>query len=164
VKALLATIAIAAALAGSHRVGQAGVTIALPRGWHSIPLVRPPSTEKNDPVTRIVASSGPIVFGRGCGQLDYRFPANGVAIVVVEWVRRTFGPLPPRPRRFTAKTLPVRAPPALECFDGPGGGVEFSDHGRRFAVYILLGRRASPALADRARAVLITLRVAAARR
>jgi hypothetical protein len=156
---------VLAALLGASRVGGAGVTVALPKGWHSIPLmVPPPGTQVDEPVTRVVAASAPIDFGPGCNELDYRFPDTGVAIVVVEWIHLRFGPLPPRPRRFTAKTLPVRPAPALECVDGPGGGIEFSDHGRRLGAYVLLGRRAPLSLAAEARAVLNSLRVGRLRR
>ena len=141
----------------AERIGAAGVSVALPEGWHAIR--QSDYRSQNDPVTRIVASSGPIAFGRGCNDLDYRFPSTAVAIVVVEWVRLKQGRLPPRPRSFTAKNLPVRPPPALECFSGPGGGVQFSERGRRFAAYILLGKRAPSSLARSARVVLNTLRV-----
>jgi hypothetical protein len=131
----------------------------LPRGWHAIPLmVPPPSMKVGDPVTRIVVSSGPIWFGKGCNDVDYLFPNTAVALVVLEWVSLT-PHLPARPHRFSAKTLAVRPPPAIECFNGPGGSVQFMDHGRRFDAFLLLGRRASPELADRARAVLGTLKV-----
>ena len=75
--------------------------------------------------------------------------------VIVEWqgVANQGAHYAPRPRLFTAKTLPLRAPPAIECFDGPGGSVEFADHGRDFGAYILLGARAPAQLADQARAV-----------
>src|SRR5207244_575958 len=107
-------------------------------------------------VTRIVASSGRIWFGKGCNDVDYSFPNTAVAVVVLEWVRLA-PQLAPRPARFTAKTLPVRPPPSIECFNGPGGGIDFTDHGRRFAAFLLLGRRASSRLAGSARAVLNTL-------
>jgi hypothetical protein len=141
----------------AERIGVAGVTIALPPDWQAIPQSAQPS--QNDPVTRIVASSGPIRFGRGCGDVDYVFPRKGVAVVLVEWVRPTPGSFSPRPRRFTATTLPVRQPPALECFNGPGGGIQFTARHRRFAAFVLLGGRAPAALAARARAVLNTLEV-----
>jgi len=138
------------------------VTITLPRGWHAIPfMVPPPSMQVNDPVTRIVAASAPIDFGRGCNDVDYKFASTAVAIVVLEWVQPSLGRFQPRPARFTSKTLPVRRPPAIECFNGPGGAVEFADHGRRFEAFVLLGRRASPPLAARGRDVLNTLRVKA---
>ena len=68
---------------------------------------------------------------------------------------------PRRPRHFTAANLPIQKPPAIECFDGPGGSIQFAEHGRSFAAYVLLGRKAPARLAARARAVLDTLRVAA---
>jgi hypothetical protein len=159
---VLAVLSLTGALEGrasaTERIGVAGVSVALPSGWHAIPESAQPS--QNDPVSRIVASSGPIWFGGGCNDLDYAFPRTAVAIVLVEWVQRTPGArFAPRPRRFTPKTLPVLPSPALECFNGPGGAIQFSDHGRRFAAYVLLGRRAPAALSARARAVLDTLTV-----
>lgn len=158
----LAVLALASGVEGravrAERIGVAGVSIELPPGWHAMPMSAQPS--QNDPVTRIVASSGPIWFGRGCNDLDYAFPRTAVAIVLVEWVRPTTGArFAPRPRRFTATTLPIRPPPALECFNGPGGGVQFSARGRQFAAYILVGRQAPARLAARARVVLTTLEV-----
>ncbi len=136
------------------------MTALLPRGWHALPVVAPaPGMHVGDPVTRIVAASASIGLGRGCNELDYSFSSTAVALVVLEWVRPTPGRLPLRPRRFTSKNLAIRPPPAIECFSGPGGVIQFTDHGRRFAAFLLLGRRASPRLADRARRVLDTLRV-----
>ncbi len=144
------------------RVGQAGVSLVIPAGWHSIPLVLPPADMNYDPVTRLVVSSGAIRFGRGCNDVDYWFPQSGVALVVLEWISpKLAGSLRPRPARFTASTLRVRPAPAIECFNGPGGSVQFKDHGRRFAAFLLVGKRAPARLADRARAVLDTLRVRA---
>jgi hypothetical protein len=164
-------VAIAAAVVASvpaapdaRRVGAAGVSIALPPGWRAIRQAVPPAGTANnrDPVTRIVAASGPVSFGRGCNELDYVFPPRAVALVVVEWVRATpSARWAPRPARFTRATLPVRPPPALECFAGPGGGVQFAERGRRFAAYVLVGRRAPARLVAGARAVLDTLRVKA---
>jgi hypothetical protein len=156
---LAAFAATGGASLANGRAGSAGVTIRLPRGWHAIPLALPPGMHVDaEPVARIAAASGPISFG-GCGEFPYSFPETAVALVVLEWVRPTPGVFPHRPRRFTATALPVHRAPALECFDGPGGSVEFADHGRRFDAFLLLGRHASARLADRARAVLDTLRV-----
>lgn len=150
----------------SARIGWAGVTLSLPSGWHAIPLAVPRGIPIDvDPVTRIVAASGPVWFGNhGCGEFPYSFPSTGVALVVMEWIHRWQGVFPPRPAHFTAKLLPIHAPPAVECWSGPAGSVEFIDHGRRFDAFLLLGRHASPRLADCARAVLDTLRVAKAHR
>ena len=60
----------------AERIGVAGVSIELPQGWHAMPRSAQPS--RNDPVTRIVASSGPIWFGRGCNDLDYALPRTAV--------------------------------------------------------------------------------------
>jgi hypothetical protein len=158
-----ALVLLGTSAAQAHRDGSAGVTIALPKTWRSLPIPpAPPGMRVVDPRTRIVAASGPItVRARGCEIAAYAFPRTGVAVVVVEWVGTTPGARWPRqPRRFTSKTLPVRPPPAIECWDGAGGSAEFADHGRRLAAYVLLGPRAPRRLAGTARAVLDTLRVA----
>ncbi len=160
----LAALGLVGAAPAPH-VGSAGVTVALPQGWHSIPqMVPPPGMRVGDPVTRIVVASAPIRFGKGCNVATYAFPSTAVAVVVVEWVEPTpWARFAPRPRRFTAPALPVMPPPAVECFAGAGGSAQFADHGRRFGAYVLLGTHAAPGLAGRARAVLDTLRVKARR-
>lgn len=159
VAAALAALTFAGAVQAS--VGSGGATVVLPKGWQALAQsTPPPGMRVEEPVTRIVVASASIYFGKGCNDLDYAFSAAAVALVVVEWVRPTPGArFAPRPRHFTPTTLPVLKPPAIECFDGPGGSVQFADHGRRFAAYILLGRHAPPRLAERARAVLDTLKV-----
>jgi hypothetical protein len=157
----IALVAVALSLTGAHRVGSAGVTVALPPHWHAFPVATPPPGDHvSDPVTRLVVASSSITFGPGCNELDYRIAPNAVAIVVVEWTGRTPGTRwRPRPPRFTTRNLPIAKPPALECWRGPGGGAQFADHGRRFAVFVLVGPRAATTLVRRARAVLDTLRV-----
>ncbi len=161
-----AAVALAALLiaAPPHRAGTAGVTVALPAGWHS---TKPDQGPIGNPLTRIAVSSGPIGpdLTSACQtQLSYVFPKTGVAIVVVEWTKplggMKIGAGPRRPRHFTAASLPVRPPPILECWDGAGGSAQWAEHGRSFAAYVLLGRKAPAALAARARAVLDTLHVA----
>jgi hypothetical protein len=146
--------------------GSAGVTVALPQGWHSITQVILPDTRGNDPVARIVVASAPIGFSKhGCNVAVYAFPSTAVAIVVVEWVKLGKADRwASRPSRFTAKTLTVRPPPAIECFAGAGGSAQFADHGRHFGAYVLLGAHAPPGLAGQARAVLDTLQVKKATR
>jgi hypothetical protein len=138
--------------------------VALPAGWHS---TRPDQGRVTNPLTRIVVSSGrigPDLTSACQTQVSgYTFPKTAVAIVVVEWTKAIggmkigIGPL--RPRHFTAGNLPIQRPPAIECFDGPGGSAQFADGGHTFGAYVLLGKRAPAALAARARAVLDTLRV-----
>jgi hypothetical protein len=159
----LSVVAVISTAAPAHsaakpRVGAAGVSVVLPPGWHSLWQSATPS--RTDPVTRLVIASTRIGFGRGCNDIDYGFGGGGVAIVLVEWTRPTPGArFPPRPARFTASTLPVHPPPALECFGGRGGGIQFRDDGRRFAAFLLVGNAASAALVRTARGVLDTLTV-----
>jgi len=143
------------------RVGSSGVTVVLASGWHAWVPPAGVTPTVTDPLTRVVAVSAPFQFAaNGCQVAAYAFRRDAVAVVVVEWVGATPGVRwPPRPRHFTRATLPLHPAPAIECFDGPGGSVEFADHGRRFGAYLMLGRRAPARLADRARAVLDTLRV-----
>lgn len=132
------------------------MTVALPSGWHTTSW---DDGHVVDPLTRVVVASAPISQrATGCQVARYAFADDAVALVVVEWeepgvVRR------PRPSRFTSAKLPAQPPPAVECFDGPGGTVQFHDGGRAFGAYLLVGREARPELADEARAVLDTLRV-----
>ncbi len=139
-----------------HRVGAAGVSLVVPTTWSRISFS---ATANTDPATRAVLSSGPIRFGRGCNDIDYVIGPRSVAIVLVEWRMPTPGARwMPRPARFTATNLLVR-PGQLECFRGPGGGVQFAQHGRRFAAFLLAGKSATRAQVGGARAVLDTLRV-----
>jgi hypothetical protein len=150
--------------AGSERrVGEGGVTVALPTGWHTLPRPLAGLTPSvTDPLTRVVAISAPFHFAdRGCQVAAYAFPRTAVAIVVVEWVRLGRGAgWRPRPRSFSPSVFRLHDPPAIECFDGRGGSVQFADHGRRLGAYLLVGGRAAPALVERARAVLGTLQAA----
>ena len=59
------------------------------------------------------------------------------------------------------KSLPLHPPPAIECFAGSGGSIEFAQRGRHFGAYLLAGRRAQQSLVARARSVLDTLQVVA---
>jgi hypothetical protein len=81
-----------------------------------------------------------------------------VTIVVVEWDDTDATP-PPRPHRLTRELLPLRAG-AIECFAGGGGTVQFTERGRVFGAYVLLGEEAPRSLADDARSTLDTLKVA----
>lgn len=142
-------------------VGTNGLELKLPPSWHDTKLTAGRFT---DPVVRLAVSSGPIQPGLTiCQAGSYDFPEDEVAIVVLEWttprlLRATRAK--PRPNRFTATSLPIRKPPAIECFAGSGGSAQFVEAGRMFGAYLLLGRAAPAALADEARAVLDTLRIA----
>jgi hypothetical protein len=94
-----------------------------------------------------------------CSQIaDYGPEDDAVSLVIVEWQPSEDLELGPRPLRFTREVLPVD-PGVAECFAGSGGTVPFTDRGRQFGAYILLGPDAPNSLTDEARAVLQTLRV-----
>jgi hypothetical protein len=163
--AKLALGLVALTLAAPPRAGSGGVTFALPPGWHS---TRPDQGRITQPRTRLVVSSGPISWDltSPCRSqiAAYRFSPTAVAVVVIEWTRPVggmkIGTAPPRPRRFTATNLRIHEPPIIECFRGAGGSIQWSERGHTFMASVLLGRKAAPSLAARARAVLDTLRIA----
>lgn len=115
----------------------------------------------SDPLVRIVAASTKIKsYPQGCKAETFGFARGGVGLMIVEWVHAQRGMVwPRRPSRFTAHALPLRRPPAVECWPGPGGAVQFSSNGRHFAAYLLLAPHAPLATATQARAVLDTLAV-----
>lgn len=142
----------------ADRTGTDGVTVRVPKGWHSTARTDGlgPVT---DPLARVVVSSKPIARRASqCYIASYSPPSDGVTLVIVEWESTDASP-PPRPARFTPNRFPLRTG-AIECFEGFGGGVPFSERNRVFGAYILRGMDASEELADEARAVLDTLDVA----
>lgn len=140
--------------AETERVGQAGVSVALPAQWHA---TTPNDGPVVDPLARVVVASSPIQPKESACQVSaYEFAADAVALVILEWTEPQ-ALLPQRPDRFTSEELPVRPPPAIECFDGPGGSVQFVDRGRSFGAYLLAGPTASETLIEQARQVLGTL-------
>jgi hypothetical protein len=136
---------------------EAGVAIRLPDGWH---VLNVDDGNVTDPRTRIAIASGPL---RGPGRCDtqvtrYAPDAENVTLLVLEWTMSD-GPLPPaRPTEFDPDDLPLRRG-ELECFGGDGGTLQFTDHGRIFGVYVLVGKRAADDLVADVRAALATLRV-----
>lgn len=144
---------------GDRRIGMAGVTLALPAGWHALSRADFPRPYA-DPIARLVVASAPIAESpSGCKFATFRFAPGAVGIVIMEWTHPASpdSQVPPRPLRFTEKTLPLHRAPAVECWPGPGGGVQFVDHGRQLAAFLLLGRNASAKTVAQARAVLNTL-------
>jgi hypothetical protein len=139
-----------------QRVGDAGVSVELPAGWHTTAA---DDGVVIDPLTRLVIASSPIRHEEsGCQVAAYAFGEDAVALVVVEW-RRPRAVAPDRPRQFTSRELPMLPPPVIECFAGAGGSVQFVDRGRTFGAYLLAGPRAPDVLVTDARRVLDTLRV-----
>jgi hypothetical protein len=147
----------------SRIAGSAGVYVRLPARWHFFPAgVAPRSMPYGDPLIRIVVASTPIRSDQqGCKAETFRFSRGGVGLMVVEWLHpQNRSAWPKRPRRFTAKSLPVEPGHAVECWPGRGGSTVFRDHGRYLGAYLLLGRGTDLSAAARARAVLDTLTVA----
>ncbi len=168
VAALLAGLALSACGSGvdesaspatkpdPQRAGDAGVTVALPPGWHS---TTPDDGPVVDPVTRLAIASSPIEpQPSGCHIAVYEFADDAVALVIVEWTEPA-GVFPERPPRFTSRELALQPPPAIECFAGAGGSVQFADRDRSFGAYLLAGPRAPERLVAEARHVLDTLTV-----
>jgi hypothetical protein len=146
------SIAVAA-----ERTGEAGVTVKIPAGWHS---GAPADGNVVDPLTRVVASSAPIRLRQVPCQIARYAPGPAdVTLVVVEWKPSEAARPALRPARFTSETFEVHPPPAIECFGGPGGSVQFVDNGRVFGAYLLEGERASERLVEEALEVLNTLKV-----
>jgi hypothetical protein len=143
--------------AAPTRTGIAGVSIELPPGWHA---GTPADGNVIDPLTRVAASSAPIRLRQvPCQIARYAPPPTAVAVVLVEWKPSDEARPGARPQRFTRQTLKLYPPPAIECFDGPGGTVQFVDHGRVFGAYLLVGKRAPQGLVEEALSVLNTLKV-----
>jgi len=138
----------------SARAGSAGATVELLDGWYSATW---DDGNVVDPLTRIVVASAPVQPREtACQVTQYDFAADAVALVVLEW-REPLRALPERPASFTSRELPVQPPPAIECFEGSGGSIQFIDQGRAFGAYLLVGPQAPPGLVDEARSVLQTL-------
>ncbi len=142
------------------RSGANGVSVVLPAGWHTMPA---DDGVVSSPVTQVAVSSGPMENRETeCQITDYGPEDDAVSLVVVEWQPNSDFSMGPRPASFGAAELPVTQG-SIECFDGAGGTVQFSDAGRMFGAYLLLGPDAPPELADEARAALQTLEVEPAR-
>jgi hypothetical protein len=168
--ALLFTVAVAAGCGGSEgtpglqaaeaetrTAGDAGVRVELPPSWHA-----GTAADGNvvDPLTRVVASSAPVRPQEvSCQIARHAPPPTEVTLVIVEWQASGGARFEPRPARFTPETLKLRPPPAIECFEGAGGSVQFTDHGRLFGAYLLAGERAPQRLIEEAFGVLNTLTV-----
>jgi hypothetical protein len=140
-----------------REVGTAGVTIALPEGWRTLPI-----DDGNivDPVTRVAVASGPLREPiPGCETQITRYAPrpDGVALVVVEWNPSGDADPPPRPPRL-GPALALN-PGELECFAAEGGTVQFVERGRILGVYALVGSRADPRLSADVRRAADSLRI-----
>jgi hypothetical protein len=138
------------------RVGDAGVTLVLPLGWHFDG--KPGTPGVTDPLARIVVGSEPVQQHESqCQVADFAPSPTGIAIVVLEW-EQTDGRPGARPETFDSRVLPLRTG-SIECFDGLGGVVAFTENDRVLGVYVLAGDRTTGAGLQRAREALATLRV-----
>ena len=150
------------------RVGQAGVTVALPVGWSEAPRSR---TSVTDPVRRVVVSSTPARINPDPGSCTTEaservFAPAGAMVLVMEYTSQIGGPIAncsARPERFggagarpDARRLPAGG---FECLTGPGWVFMFADLGRRFPAWLVLGPEAKAAVKAEALAVLTTLTV-----
>ena len=143
--------------AAGARTGEAGVSVELPPGWHA---GAPADGNVVDPLTRLVASSARVKLREvPCQIARYAPPPSEVTLVVVEWKSSADADPGPRPPSFTREALPLQPPPAIECFEGSGGSVQFVEQGRVFGAYLLAGTRAPERLIREAREVLNGLTV-----
>jgi hypothetical protein len=141
----------------SRRTGDARVTVELPPGWHA---GTPADGNVIDPLTRALASSAPVRLRTApCQIARYAPPPSDITLVVIEWEPSADARPGERPSSFTRETLSLSPPPVIECFDGPGGSVQFVEHGRVFGAYLLIGKQAPDGLVEEALAVLNTLQV-----
>lgn len=145
----------------------AGVTIDLPAGWSVAAGV---ATSVSDPVERIAIASVPVTVNpdQSCvTQASNRsFSDQGAMVIVLEYTSDVGGPVIdylPRPGRFgpdVPKRMGGRIPTArFECFDGSGWIFRFTEQGRRFLAWILLGPEAASDQERVALSVLSSLRV-----
>jgi hypothetical protein len=148
--------------AATASTGNAGVSVELPPDWHE---GTPADGHVVDPLTRVVASSAPVrLRDVPCQIARYAPPPSDVTLVVVEWKPTAESHPEARPYRFTRETVPLHPPPAIECFDGPGGSAQFVDQGRVFGAYLLVGKQAPQGLVEEALGVLNTLQVTSPRK
>jgi hypothetical protein len=153
---------------GETRVGSAGVTVAVPPGWSSAPG---PPTSVSDPVERIAVASAPAPINPERAKCETEasersLPPTAAMVIILEYTTDIGGPLgsyAPRPSRFgphTPAAIGGRTPaPAFECFDGPGWTFQFTDHERRFLVWVLLGPKAGANVEAQALTALDSLSV-----
>lgn len=143
--------------AASAMTGEAGVGVELPPGWYA---GVPADGNVTDPLTRVVASSAPVTRRDvPCQIARSAPPPTDVTLVIVEWQASGGARFGLRPERFMRETVQLQPPPAIECFDGAGGSVQFVEDGRLLGAYLLVGQRAPPRLVDEALDVLNTLEV-----
>jgi hypothetical protein len=150
-------------------VDRAGVSIDLPYGWTVVPRV---TTPVSDPLERLAISATPATIDPDQStcvtEASTRvFDDGGAMVLVMEYTSDLPPPVasyPPRPARF-GPDVPApggsRVPAGgFECFDGSGGVFQFTDHGRRFLAWVLLGTRAGPGVEATALDALTSLTVA----
>ena len=138
---LVAVAWLATAAGGGLRVFRGpGIVLRYPGRWF---VSNEPLNGITDPVQRFVLSSYRVPVGRPDWAAHYAPPPRGVIAQFVEEVPplNNEGVWPRRPNRFK---LPRLGP--MEGFGGNGWAeLRFREHGRRFYIFIGVGRRASSA-------------------
>jgi hypothetical protein len=150
----------AAATPTTTPVPAAGLAWSLPAGWRA---VGPRLTALASPVQQLAAATFDLRQSRAdrdCRPDTARaqLPAHGALVLLLEDREAAASPralakLPPRPGRF-------RLPPAVnaECL-GRGRTVSWTEQGRAFQAWVLLGRRAGAMRRRQAEALLNSLTV-----
>jgi hypothetical protein len=136
-------LASTAAASGTrpHVFRTSGIVVRYPVGWH---VSTEPLTGITDPVQRFVLSSYRIPAGFSSTGDYYAPRIDGVVVQVDEEVPplgANDNPWPPRPRHFSLPRLG-----RMEGFAGKRWGERiFQQHGRRFYLFIGIGRHATRA-------------------
>jgi hypothetical protein len=132
---------LAAAASGGPRVFRGpGIVLRYPGGWF---VSTEPLNGIADPVPRFVLSSYRVAVGRPGFDGNYAPPPRGVIAQLAEEVPplNNPGPWPTRPHKFKLGRLG-----RMEGFGGNRWAeLRFRDHGRRFYLFVGVGRRASSA-------------------
>jgi len=154
----------AGASAPPTRAG-AGVSVAMPRGWH---LVRPPITSVVFPADRLLLTSYPTKGGGNCApdRAVRDLPPDGALVSLFEYRPQRGDPwqnlrrrdFPPRPAHFA---LRARDRSTFECWRVPSHLIRFRAADRPFQMHVALGAKAGAARRAELRRVLDSLRFTA---
>jgi hypothetical protein len=137
----LGVVASTSAAAADPRVFRGpGIVLRTPSGWY---VTNAPLNGITNPVQRFVLSSYRVPTGRPDFDGNYAPPPRGVVVQLLEEMPplNNGGVWPQRPLRFRLPRLGL-----MEGFGGDRWGeVRFREHGRRFYIFLGIGRHASSA-------------------